>query len=65
MKKSKTARGYFLNTAVIVILFTAFQIITSALGSTSGFKLVLAPCLWQCCDLIILAASLNLVLGFM
>ena len=65
MKKSKTARGYFLNTAVIVILFTVFQIITASLGSTSGFKLVLAPCLWQCCYLIILAASLNLVLGFL
>ena len=65
MKKSKTARGYFLNTAVIVVLFTAFQFVTEALGSRSSFKLVLAPCLWQCCYLIILAASLNMVLGFL
>ena len=65
MKKSKTARGYFLNTAVIVVLFTAFQFVTEALGSSSSFKLVLAPCLWQCCYLIILSASLNMVLGFL
>ena len=65
MKKSKTARGYFLNIAVIVVLFTVFQIITDSVGSSSSFKLVLAPSLWQCCYLIILASSLNLVLGFL
>lgn len=65
MKKSKTARGYFLNTAVIVLLFTAFQILTSVKGSQGSFKLVLVPSIWQCCYLMVLAASLNLVLGFM
>lgn len=65
MKKNKTAQGYLLNTIVIVVLFTAFQLITAVIGSGDSFKLVLAPCLWQCCYLIILAASLNLVLGFL
>ena len=65
MKKNKTARGYFLNTAVIVLLFTAFQILTAAKGSQGAFKLVLVPSIWQCCYLMVLAASLNLVLGFM
>ena len=66
MKKlNKTGRGYLLNTLVIIVLFTAFQLITAAVGSQGSFKLVLAPCLWQCCYLMILAASLNLVLGFL
>ena len=66
MKKlNKTGQGYLLNTLVIVVPFTAFQLITAAVGSQGSFKLVLAPCLWQCCYLMILAASLNLVLGFL
>ena len=66
MKKlNKTGQGYLINTLVIVVLFTAFQLITSAVGSQGSFKLVLVPCLWQCCYLMILAASLNLVLGFL
>ena len=65
MKKSKVARGYFLNTVVIILLFTAFQILTSAKGSQGSFNLVLIPSIWQCCYLMVLAASLNLVLGFM
>lgn len=65
MKKNTTMQGYLLNTIVVVALFTAFQIFTVAAGSSGSFKLVIAPCLWQCCYLIILAASLNLVLGFL
>ncbi|MGM9588158.1 MAG: branched-chain amino acid ABC transporter permease [Candidatus Limivicinus sp.] len=65
MKKNKTGVGYLLNTIVIILLFTAFQIITGIFGSQGSFKLVVVPCLWQCCYLIILAASLNLVLGFL
>ena len=65
MKKNKTGFGYLLNTIVIILLFTAFQIITGIFGSHGSFKLVVVPCLWQCCYLIILAASLNLVLGFL
>ena len=65
MKKNKTGLGYLLNTIVIILLFTAFQILTGVFGSEGPFKLVIVPCLWQCCYLIILAASLNLVLGFL
>ncbi len=65
MKKNKTGFGYLLNTIVIILLFTAFQILTGIYGSDGPFKLVIVPCLWQCCYLIILAASLNLVLGFL
>ena len=65
MKKNKTGFGYLLNTIVIILLFAAFQIITGIFGSHGSFKLVVVPCLWQCCYLIILAASLNLVLGFL
>ena len=65
MKKNKTGFGYLLNSIVIILLFTAFQIITGIFGSQGSFKLVVVPCLWQCCYLIILAASLNLVLGFL
>ena len=65
MKKNKTAQGCLINTVVVAILFAGAQALTAALGSTNGFKLVAAPCLWQCCYLVILAASLNLVLGFL
>ena len=65
MKKNKTGLDYLLNTIVIILLFTAFQILTGVFGSEGPFKLVIVPCLWQCCYLIILAASLNLVLGFL
>ena len=65
MKTNRIARGYLLNAVVIVLLFTAFQILTSIKGSEGPFKLVLVPSLWQCCYLMVLAASLNLVLGFM
>ena len=54
MKKNTTAQGYLLNTIVLVVLFVGMQVLTSVLGGNSSFKLVLAPCLWQCCYLIIL-----------
>jgi branched-chain amino acid transport system permease protein len=65
MKNSRTAKGYLLNTIVIAVLFLVFGLVKGAVGGSGGFKLILAPCLWQCCYLIILAASLNLVLGFL
>ena len=63
--KSKTSRGYLLNTVIVVVLFIGFQILTSLKGSEGSFKLVIVPSIWQCCYLMVLAASLNLVLGFM
>lgn len=66
MKKlGRTGQGYLLNTIIIVLLFTAAQLVTAAFGGEGSFKLVLVPSIWQCCYLMILAASLNLVLGFL
>ena len=58
-------RGYVINTAVLVVLFALFMLISGSLGGTDSFKLILVPSIWLCCYLIILAASLNLVLGFL
>lgn len=58
-------RGYIVNTAVLVALFALLMLLTGIFGGTDTFKLILAPSIWQCCYLIILAASLNLVLGFL
>lgn len=58
-------REYVINTAVLVVLFALFMLISGSLGGTDSFKLILVPSIWQCCYLIILAASLNLVLGFL
>ena len=63
--KNRIAKGYLLNTAVISIILIVFASVTTSYGSSSGFKLIFAPSLWQCSYLIILAASLNLVLGFL
>ena len=65
MKKNRVSKGYMLNTIIIVLLFTAFQLLTARQGGEDFFKLVLAPGLWQCCYLVVLAASLNLVLGYL
>lgn len=64
MKKT-VAKGYIINIAVIIAVMVGFEILKSAIGGTESFKLILVPSLWQCCYLIILAASLNLVLGFL
>lgn len=63
--KSVTAKGYLLNTAVLAVVLIVFFTLAGTLGSTGEFKLILAPSLWQCCYLIILSASLNLLLGFL
>ncbi len=63
--KKRTGKGYIINTAVIAAIIIAFAFIKSAFGGNEQFKLIIVPSLWQCCYLIILAASLNLVLGFL
>jgi len=63
--KNRTAKGYILNTVVIAVILIGALIIQSVFGSNQNFKLILVPSIWQCCYLIILAASLNLVLGFL
>lgn len=65
MKKSAVAKGYLVNTIVIAAVMGLFFIGKQTLGESAGFKLILAPSLWQCCYLVILATSLNLVLGFL
>ena len=65
MIKSRTKQGYLLNTLVIAILLIGFSFIKESFGKAGDFKLIIAPSIWQCCYLIILAASLNLTLGFL
>ena len=43
MKKNRVSKGYMLNTIIIVLLFTAFQLLTARQGGEDFFKLVLAP----------------------
>ncbi|NCB73497.1 MAG: branched-chain amino acid ABC transporter permease [Clostridia bacterium] len=64
MKKS-TTKGYIINTLIIAAVFLSFALTKSAVSGNETFKLIIVPSLWQCCYLIILAASLNLVLGFL
>lgn len=63
MKTNKTAIRYAINTIALVIL----MIITFVIGGVDNntIKLKIVPSVWQCCYLIIMAASLNLVLGFL
>ena len=64
MKKA-VKRGYMVNGAAVVLVYALFVVLASTLGQDGSFKLILAPSIWQCCYLVLLAASLNLVLGFM
>lgn len=65
MIKNRTVQGYILNTLVIAILLIGFSFIKESFGKAGDFKLIIAPSIWQCCYLIILAASLNMTLGFL
>ena len=58
-------RGNIVNAIVLIALFAGLTLLSGALGGNESFKLIIAPSIWQCCYLIILAASLNLVLGFL
>ena len=64
MKKA-FKRGYLVNTAVLVAVYVLCVVLSGAFADSGSFRLTIAPSIWQCCYLIILAASLNLVLGFM
>ena len=65
MIKNRTTQGYILTTLVIAILLIGFSFIKESFGKAGDFKLIIAPSIWQCCYLVILAASLNLTLGFL
>ena len=64
MKKAFKS-GYVVNTAVLAAVYVLCVLLTSLIGDEGSFRLTVVPSIWQCCYLIILAASLNLVLGFM
>ena len=49
----------------LVAVYILCVVLANVFSEVSSFKLILTPSIWQCCYLIILAASLNLVLGFM
>lgn len=63
MRKENTALRNIINLVAIIIL----MVITVSLSiqSNDTIKLKVAPAIWQCCYLIIMAASLNLVLGYL
>ncbi|MCD8008249.1 MAG: branched-chain amino acid ABC transporter permease [Clostridiales bacterium] len=63
MKKSETRNRYLVNFIAVVLLFVLSVVMSNAGGDTLKLKVV--PSIWQCCYLIIMAASLNLVLGFL
>ena len=63
MKQNTYKLRCLINFAALLALFAAAVIIGMTGGST--VKLKLTPSIWQCSYLIIMAASLNLVLGFL
>lgn len=63
--KNTVKRGYLVNGIAIAAVYALFVVLSATLGQGGSFKLIIAPSVWQCCYLILLAASLNLVLGFM
>lgn len=63
MKQNAYKRRYLINFAAILVLFAVAVVIGMTGGST--MKLKVTPSIWQCSYLIIMAASLNLVLGFL
>ncbi|MDY6356974.1 MAG: branched-chain amino acid ABC transporter permease [Catonella sp.] len=64
--RKMNAKGYLVNTLVTAGIFILMLVLSnSGVGKGGFYKQVLTPSLWQCCYLVILAASLNLVLGFL
>ncbi|MDP4133846.1 MAG: branched-chain amino acid ABC transporter permease [Bacillota bacterium] len=64
MNKNTKLKGYLVNTVALAVLLMAFLIL-NANFKTPFYSVVFIPSLWQISYLIILAASLNLVLGFL
>ncbi|MGN0396102.1 MAG: hypothetical protein ACI4EF_12130, partial [Coprococcus sp.] len=63
MKKEKTALRYLVNgIALLALLGLAIGLSNSG---NDVMKLKVSPAIWQCCYMIIMAASLNLVLGYL
>ena len=63
MRKTNIKLRYLVNFIAILLLFAIVVAMGMAGGNT--MKLKITPSIWQCSYLIIMAASLNLVLGFL
>ncbi|MCD8097419.1 MAG: branched-chain amino acid ABC transporter permease [Lachnospiraceae bacterium] len=63
MKKNGIGKRYLINFIATAVFFILALVICGNGGSR--MKLSIVPSIWQCCYLIIMAASLNLVLGFL
>ncbi len=63
MRKTNIKLRYLVNFIAILLLFAAVVAMGMAGGNT--MKLKITPSIWQCSYLIIMASSLNLVLGFL
>ena len=61
-KENTKARGIVSFLGILAIMAVAFILSNS---SSNTIKLKVVPCIWQCCYLIMLAGSLNLVLGYL
>ncbi len=66
-KRKEAKKGYFINSIVIIAMLALFGIIQFILtsGPKGAYQLIIVPSIWQCSYLVILAVSLNLVLGFL
>lgn len=60
MTNKKTLAGYIVNFIICLVL-----VVFAALASSMGMLPKTSTMIWQCCYFIILACSLNLVLGFL
>ena len=61
MKHTQTKKRYLINFLALIVVFAVITLMGQMGGS--AMKLKIAPSIWQCSYLIIMAASLNLVLG--
>ena len=63
MKHTQTKKRYLINFLALIVVFAVITLMGQMGGS--AMKLKIAPSIWQCSYLIIMAASLNLVLGYL
>ena len=63
MKHTQAKKRYLINFLALIVVFAVITLMGQLGGGT--MKLKIAPSIWQCSYLIIMAASLNLVLGYL
>lgn len=64
-KVNSKVLDYTINTLGIILSLIVFGIMNTSVSNSADYTLKIVPSIWQCCYLIILATSLNLVLGFL